>query len=451
MSMLSIRVSPPPRSTSGAGELASAKRETEGAVRSSRPGAPSPVSPDLSHATHARGGKNRASDFEPTLLALWTRALGHPDITPHDNFFDLGGDSLMAVQLFLEIERETGVRLPVTAIYDAPTVEDMTRLLGEEAAPQASPLVLLKPGTGNPLFIVHGIGGTVIELAALGRSIGIAEPVYAIQAPGLDGRAAPVATVEAMADLYVEAIRSVEPHGPYRLCGYSFGGLIAIEMAKRLEADGQRVAPPILIDAYAHPSTWPLLSRMRMRARRTLHLAWHTRGRAFLETLSRFCRRLNRESESARLHEWLLDHNPSLPLTLRRVREAGGAALLAYRPRPYAGPVTFLKAGERSSEFPDDPWRIWQHLLPYATFRTIPGRHRTIVTDHAAAAAAALTACLSRAPQGTLIEFPPPSLRKQGWGRRTAKRSRGHGAPRAPVGPLRAFAPPPNACVGEES
>lgn len=340
---------------------------------------------------------------EALLLELWQTALRVPHVAPDDDFFDLGGDSLMAVHLFLEIEKQTGVNLPITAIYDAPTVARMAALIDEETAPRDravspsySPLVLLKPGRGqSPLYIVHGIGGTVIELAALARAVPVPEAVYALQARGLDGRDSPHETIDAMVDDYVRAIRAVQPFGPYRLCGYSFGGLVALEMARRLEAQGQTIAALILIDAYAHPLTWPGLSRVKMRLRRAIYLLGCALRRSPLETLSRVLARRKRQSPSSRLHEWLLDHNPSLPPPLLRVREAGSAALNAYRPKPYTGRIVFLNAKKRDAEFPDDPKRIWRPLALNIAFRTIAGGHRTIVTDHAETTAAAITACLS--------------------------------------------------------
>jgi acetoacetyl-CoA synthetase len=373
-----------------------------------------------------------AADTETLLLDIWQRVLRVSGIGRDDNFFDLGGDSLLAVNLFLEIERETGVNLPITAIYDAPTIAEMALLIGSEVAPESSSLVLLKPGTPKrPLFIVHGIGGTVIELAALGRSIGIPDAVYAIQARGLDGRDAPHAAVEDMAGHYVQLIRDIQPSGPYRLCGYSFGGLIAMEIARRLKARGQSIDALILMDAYAHPSTWPVLSRAKMQLRRTFHLLCRALRRSPAETLSRL-RRSRRNEEPDRLHEWLLDQNPALPLPLLRVREAAGTALRAYCPKPYAGPLTFLKARRRDAEFPNDPKRIWRRLALDIRFRTIPGAHRTMVTQHAETAAAALTECLN----GFL---PRAAIAERGRCREAAE-----GAPDAAFNcPLPGFAGPP--------
>lgn len=253
------------------------------------------------------GGAGEGAITETVLLDIWQRVLRVPEIGRNDNFFDLGGDSLLAVSLFLEIENQIGVHLPITAIYDAQSVAEMAVLLSREtvswnrahaadggdngvrmrertpAVPGAAyaSLVLLKPGTQDrPLFMVHGIGGTVIELAALGRSMRIPEAVYAIQARGLDGHEEPHETIEDMADHYVQAVRAIQPLGPYHLSGYSFGGLIATEMARRFKAQGQSVDALILIDAYAHPSTWPVLSRMKMKLRRWLYLSRGALGRS---------------------------------------------------------------------------------------------------------------------------------------------------------------------------
>lgn len=336
------------------------------------------------------------AECETFLFGIFERMLRVPKINRDDNFFDLGGDSLLAVNLFLEIEHRTGVNLPITAIYDAPTIRELACLIADETAPDFSSLVLLKPGKGkNALFIIHGIGGTVMELAALGRRMLIPEPVYAIQAKGLDGRDVPLTSIEVMADQYIDSIRAIQPSGPYWLCGYSFGGLVAMEIARRLKAANQSIGALILMDSYAHPSTWPLLSRAKMRVRRGLHLFWRLRHPSSAKIFWQAVQRIACGDNAGRLHDWLLDHNPGLPLPLLRTREAGGAALAAYRPKPYAGAITFLKATQRDTEFPDDPERIWKRLAPQMAFRTIPGGHRTIVTEYPDAAAAALSEYLS--------------------------------------------------------
>jgi thioesterase domain-containing protein len=167
-------------------------------------------------------------------------------------------------------------------------------------------------------------------------------------------------------------------------------------MARRLLDENQEPAIPILIDAFAHPWTWPRASRLKMRARRTLYLTRQLLGasphKSAPALLARLRNGLQRKDASAQLRDWLLDQNPDLPAPLLRVREAGGMALARYVPRYYPGKIIFLKASHPDPEIPDDPARIWGPLAQDMDLRTVPGRHRTMVSDHAGALAECLTA-----------------------------------------------------------
>ena len=331
---------------------------------------------------------------------IWSRTLRVSPIAPDENFFDLGGDSLLAVGLFLEIERRMGIHLPITAIYDAPTIAELAKLLaGDTAKREFSPLVLLKPGDcDTPLFIVHGIGGTVMELSAIGRAIRIPAAVYALQAQGVDGSLPALESVEEMADLYLDHVRGVQPGGPYWLFGYSFGGLVALEMARRLLHENQEIAALILMDAFAHPATWPRTSRLKMRARRALHLAMRHLRTPLRESVPAVVARLGaiarkRSDSTSRYRDWLLEQYPDLPPPLLRVREGGSAALSRYVPQYYPGKVIFLRAAIRGAEFPE-PEPIWRPLVRDVALHTVPGGHRTMVSEHATSLAGQITACV---------------------------------------------------------
>jgi thioesterase domain-containing protein/acyl carrier protein len=331
---------------------------------------------------------------------IWSRTLRVSPIAPDANFFELGGDSLLAVGLFLEIERETGIHLPITTIYDAPTIAKLAKLLaGETAAAEFSPLVLLKPGEGAaPLFIMHGIGGTVMELSAIGRAIRIPSPVYALQAQGVDGKRPPLESIDEMSELYLDHVRGVQPEGPYWLFGYSFGGLVALEMARRLLHERQEIAALILMDAFAHPATWPRISRLKMRTRRAFHLAMRHLRTPVRESVPAIVARLGaiahkRSDGTSRYRDWLLEQYPDLPLPLLRVREAGSTALSRYVPQHYPGKVIFLRAAIRGAEFPE-PEPIWRPLVRDMALHTVPGGHRTMVSEHATSLAGQITACV---------------------------------------------------------
>jgi acetoacetyl-CoA synthetase len=339
------------------------------------------------------------------LTAIWSHALQLPAVDIDANFFDLGGDSLMAVGLFLEIERELGIKFPITAIYDAPTIGELAALIESEAVPSYDHFVPLKPGNDDaPFFIVHGVGGTVIELANLGKLIRSPGAVYAIQARGLDGLQPPLERIEDMAALYVEDIRRKQPRGPYRIGGYSFGGVVAMEMARLLGPEN--VAQLLMIDAYAHPHTWPLKSRVTVRARKLAYRARELSRQPLGVTAAVIGKKLvglfrDREARKAEravyINSWLGAVNPNLPLPLRQTRIAGDAALIAYTPHYYPGKVTFIRAGKTGPVFPSDAANVWRRLTGVFELHTALGDHRSILGEHAPALADRISACLAPA------------------------------------------------------
>ncbi|HEY1637927.1 MAG TPA: alpha/beta fold hydrolase [Rhizomicrobium sp.] len=333
-----------------------------------------------------------SADPAELLLGIWRRLLQTEDVTAESDFFDLGGDSLLALTLFLEIERATGRHLPITAIYDARTVAAQAKLLKDEHLPEFSPLVLLKPGDGGPpLFIFHGIGGTVVEFAELGRLIEIGGPVYAVQAQGVDGTLPPLQSVEEMADLYDRTIREKQPRGPYWLCGYSFGGVIAVEVARRLRNAGEEIGLLFLIDAYAHPVTWPRITLLRVQLRKAANrllssLRSPPSAAAVIRLLKAAltpARNTVSADKRAAKRTWLLNKRPDLPLPLLQTRLASDVALSQYRPAYYPGEVVFLKARYPDPDFPRDPKRVWRSLVGGLKVHVSSGSHMTIVSEHA--------------------------------------------------------------------
>ncbi|WP_233583204.1 non-ribosomal peptide synthetase [Corallococcus sp. CA053C] len=186
--------------------------------------------------------------LERELVALWEELLGVRPIGVTRPFFDLGGHSLLAVKLMARIRERLHRDLPLAALFQAPTVEQLARLLRQ--APTAfSPLVpIQREGTQRPFFCVHPVGGNVLAYAELAKQLGPDQPFYGLQSQGLDGTLPPLDTVEAMAALYVTALRTVQPTGPYRLGGWSMGGVVAFEMARQLQAGGDTVELVALID-----------------------------------------------------------------------------------------------------------------------------------------------------------------------------------------------------------
>jgi amino acid adenylation domain-containing protein/non-ribosomal peptide synthase protein (TIGR01720 family) len=190
-------------------------------------------------------------ELELRLVRIWEDLLQdrHPGVT--DDFFALGGHSMIAVRLLARVRAELGQDLPLSVLFQHSTVEGLAAVLRRSAARTERPvLVEIQAGRGErPLFLVHPVGGNVLCYLDLARALSPERPVYGLQAP--DPEAAGSPGVEGLARRYLEAVRAVQPRGPYALGAWSMGGLIAFEMARRLAAAGERVAPLLLIDAQA--------------------------------------------------------------------------------------------------------------------------------------------------------------------------------------------------------
>ena len=191
--------------------------------------------------------------LELQLRQIWEQVLGVRPIGIRDNFFDLGGHSLLAVRLFAQVEKVTGKRLPVAALFHAPTIEQQARLMSrQEWSAQWKSLVAIQPaGSKPPFFCVHAHDGGVLFWRDLARHLGSDQPFYALQAQGLDGRQPPHDRIDEMAAHYIKEIRALQPEGPYFIGGHCIGGLIAFEMAQQLHAQGERMGLLALFDSYA--------------------------------------------------------------------------------------------------------------------------------------------------------------------------------------------------------
>jgi thioesterase domain-containing protein/acyl carrier protein len=183
------------------------------------------------------------NNLERQLTNIWQELLGVPRIGVKDNFFDLGGHSLLAVRLIARIEKRFGKALPLATIFQAPTIERLASTLRrQESSPPWSRLVPFQTGGSKPPFFCLNATGQ-----ALAKLLGPDQPLYGLQAHGLDGRRAP-STVQNMAADYIKEIRTIQPHGPYYIGGYSFGGMVAFELAQQLQQQGEEVALLVLLD-----------------------------------------------------------------------------------------------------------------------------------------------------------------------------------------------------------
>ncbi|WP_121810359.1 non-ribosomal peptide synthetase [Mucilaginibacter kameinonensis] len=195
------------------------------------------------------------TDNEKLVAKIWQQNMGIEQISILDNFFELGGRSLVAVKIMAAIEQETGKRLPLATLFEHATIEKLAaRLEGDEVISWES-LVPIKPtGSKMPLYIVHGAGLNVLLFNALAMNMDAEQPVYGLQARGLNGIDEPLDVMEEIAANYIAEIVAKNPEGPYALAGYSLGGIIAYEMANQLIAAGKEVKMVAMFDTYADRS-----------------------------------------------------------------------------------------------------------------------------------------------------------------------------------------------------
>ncbi len=196
------------------------------------------------------------TDVEKMVADIWAEYLTLDQVSITDDFFELGGHSLIAVQVMNRLEKETGKRLPLATLFEHSTVEKLALMLQMDGKSITwDSLVPIKPqGRKTPLYIVHGAGLNVLLFNALAKNMDPDQPVYGLQAKGLNGVDEPLDTIEAIAGHYVDAITAHNPGGPYALAGYSFGGIIAFEMNRQLVALGKEVKLLAMFDTYAYQS-----------------------------------------------------------------------------------------------------------------------------------------------------------------------------------------------------
>ena len=203
------------------------------------------------------------------LTPIWQRVLQLPSVGVDDNFFDLGGDSALALELFHQIALAGGRELPPVMIYHAPTITALAAALERPETPSIPALVQLKAGAEDqPVFIAHGLGGSALDFFQVVKYIEMPKAIYGLQAKGIDGAEEPLDRIEDMAAYYLEALDQLQTQGSSILIGYSFGGLIALEMAQRLSEAGKKVALLVLIDTYPHPRFLPPGQRLWLFSKR---------------------------------------------------------------------------------------------------------------------------------------------------------------------------------------
>ncbi len=192
-------------------------------------------------------------DTEIRITSIWQNILKVQKIGIHDNFFALGGSSLLGVELVNHVRESFGIELPLSALFQGQTISELAKILsGNKDLLKWSPILPIRAtGTKTPFFCIPGAGGNVLYFYDLARFIDDERPFYGLQSLGLDSNSEPHTKIEDMASYYIGVIKEVQPEGPYLLGGHSFGGYVAYEMAVQLQQKGENVSLLAVIDAPA--------------------------------------------------------------------------------------------------------------------------------------------------------------------------------------------------------
>lgn len=336
--------------------------------------------------------------FEMRLSQLWEETLGVRSIGVKDNFFDLGGNSLLAVRLMAQIRKQFSGHVPISALFEGATIEHLAQTLrGHTNTQSVSSLVGIKTsGSRPPLFCVHPIGGTVFCYLELAKRLENDQPLYGLQTPGLYGEREPLDRIEDLASHYIEAVRDVQPRGPYHFAGWSMGGVVAFEMANQLKEQDEEVAFLALIDS-AVPKPFERLIDPREEDPRLLAGFLFDLGAQAgtrLPDISERLRGLDAQAQIACLLDEAVAHDilPAQTDTaqlenLLRVFKVNLRALSSFVPRTYSGRLVVFCAAENNGS---DSLAAWSNFAEVAVTYPIPGTHYTVMTPPNVQALAAL-------------------------------------------------------------
>ena len=358
---------------------------------------PSPVPTSNGEAPEPRSVDDELAAIEAEVLVLWRESLSREDIELDDDFFAMGGQSIVAVGLFAKLQQRFESNLSLSVLFDAATARQLAAIIaGVGSASQTVPkteaaaryasrpwlhLVEIEAGAPDiqPLVFVHGAGGNVLTYQSLSTHIGADRPFYGLQASGIDGIQPPHDSVDDMVGAYLDELHALFPHGPYVLGGYSGGGVIAYEMASRLQAAGERVDRVMLIDTI-HPSIQAQPMSRSEHLRRALREGpSYVKGK-WAERTSRNDRRSNSD-EIVRLLDAKHD---VIPFEVRdwQLTKNLFEIIEPYETPTYDGDVVMLKAAVNR-----DGWQHttsdngWADLAPNLTVAITPGDHDSLVVE----------------------------------------------------------------------
>lgn len=349
------------------------------------------------------------TENEKLIAKIWEEELGRKNITLDDDFFDLGGHSLIAVKMMNRLDKEIGKRIPLAALFEGPTVEKLAALIDKDDQKWDSFVSMKSSGSKIPIYLIHGVGLNVLIFSPLVKYLHPEQPIYGIQAKGLNGIDRLFETMEEIAAHYIEEILRQNPNGPYAIGGYSFGGLIAYEMSKQLKAMGKEVILTCMFDSYAAESIkhQPVFKKMALKSheifmRSVYALIFMTQEpKIVIMNKVRYAKILF----VSFIEKWIYKKRvPKDKFTeySKRATKMYNTAFHNYKLTPYDGTVDVFRSKKQTYYMPDLKYLGWKpYALKGVVVHEVPGYHLDMFRHpNVEEFAKVLQACLDKATAG---------------------------------------------------
>lgn len=328
---------------------------------------------------------------EKLLSDIWSEFLLSENIGLNDNFFELGGHSLIAVEVMMRIERETGKKLPLSTLFKYPTIKKLATLLQSDKKETAyKSLVPIKSsGSKMPVYIIHGSGLNILNFKGIALHVDEEQPVYGLQAKGLDGSDEILSKMEEIAAYYISEVLEHNPQGPYAIAGYSFGGYVGIEMARQLRLMGKEVKMLAMFDTNAETQNADRTTIEKASAevtRQLKKLSWISkslvnRPEATVKYQLKFV--YNKIKSAAARFGLVTKKEPAgYLLEIKRIGEQHDIAYNNYKIQPFDGAIDLFKAKTRVYFVEDPKFLGWKKIaLKGVRVHEVPGDHKTMLLN----------------------------------------------------------------------
>ena len=334
-------------------------------------------------------------ETEILLAKIWNELLKREKISANDDFFALGGHSLLAVSMMGRIENETRKRIPLATLFSNSKLSSLAKIIeAQENENDWRSLVHIKPfGNLIPLFLIHGAGLNVMLYNTLINSLSIDQPVYGLQAKGLNGIDKPLETIEEIAAHYISEIKTEYPVGPYALAGFSLGGIIAFEMVRQMMATGDEVALLGMLDTIAHTSDKHLspgqkkkrnikffFNQLIFNTLALIHEPGELKSKMFLWKIKSLERKFKSLIFRIRAHNaYVAGDKDKLPSFLHNVHEINNRAGEDYVLKPSDVAIELFKAAHQTFYIEDKKTYGWDKFARKGVnIHTVPGEHSTL-------------------------------------------------------------------------